>query len=243
MTILENSIIRMHSYKQISHNPEPKVIGVKNGVYQLEFSEKELRKNDNFKDINNVLLSYNPNFVNEQEQVANLEIEHLSASFLKSAKETDLVVFTPHFNGYKYIISEKFLECLKELEVSEEDYKIRKVHITGTEQNYYLLFIPMIPTSEIVFSKSAIFPEEDALIDEVDRRYLSFKNYQEFKDYSEENLFYRWAKIALDKHYAKRDIISLQTGSIFFSDRLVQYFKFRSITSLVIKNGPVLVFD
>ena len=34
---------------QISNSSEPKIIGVKNGVYQVEFSEKEIEKSEDFK--------------------------------------------------------------------------------------------------------------------------------------------------------------------------------------------------
>ncbi|MDE1206390.1 hypothetical protein [Tenacibaculum larymnensis] len=232
--------------KQISHNSEPSIIGVNNGVYQLEFLKKNLKKNKNYSEINHFLLGYNTDYSVEEEQafVSNLKIEFLKGSFLKNAKKTDIVVFTPHLNGYHFVISQKFLDCLNEIGVSKDEYHIRKIEVDNVAFNYYLFFVPMIPVTEIIFPKSALFPEEDALLDNIDKRYTSFKNYQDYKKYEESHLFNRWAKITLEKKYQNRDIINLQLEpDLFFSDRLINKLKLHKITSLVVKDSPILCFE
>lgn len=246
MTILENSINRMNTYKQISHNPEPSIIGVKNGVYQLEFLEEDLKKNKNYQEIDKLLLGYNPEFYQDKEQdrISNLSIDYLKGSFLKKAKKTDIVVFSPHLNGYSYVISQKFLDCLNEVGVSKDEYHLRKIEIDNVDFNYYLFFVPMIPMTEIIFPKSALFPEEDALLDASEKRYTSFKDYQEYKKYSEEHLFNRWAKITLDKKFGSRDLLNLQANAnLFFSDRLIKCLQLKKVSSLMIKDNPLLSFE
>lgn len=236
----------MNTYKQISHNPEPKIIGVKNGVYQLEFLEKDLKKNKNYQEIDKLLLGYNPEFYQDKEQnrISNLSIDYLKGSFLKKAKKTDIVVFTPHLNGYSYVISQKFLDCLNEVVVSKDEYHLREIETDDVAFKYYLFSVPMIPMTEIIFPKSALFPEEDALLDEVDKRYTSFKNFQDYKKYEEENMFNRWAKITLNQKFGSRDILNLQANAnLFFSDRLVESLQSKKITSLMVKDNPLLSFE
>src|SRR5690606_26453666 len=134
--------------------------------------------------------------------------------------------------------SQKFLNCLNDAGVSKDEYQIRKIEVEDSDFDYYLFLSPIIPTSELIFPKSALFPEEDVLLDDNEKRYSSFKDYQDYKKFKEEYVFTRWAKITLDAKYGNRDILNLQASGIFFSDRLIKKLENSDITNLVIKNNP-----
>lgn len=230
-------------FKQITHNPEPKIIGVNNGVYQVEFKEKELKKNNNYNEINSTLIATTINdFLEKQDSVSQMKIEHLKGKLLKKAKLTDIMVFTPFFFGYSYLVSQKFVDCLEEEKVSKNEYHLRKVEIINVELNYYLFFVPMIPSTEIDFSNSLMYSEEDFLSDK--KNYFKMDNFKDYQEVIKKSLFNRWDKIVLDKRYENNSIINLQASvELFFSDSLIKRMKSEKITSLIVKDRVELLFE
>ncbi len=232
-------------FKQISYNPESKVIGVSNGVYQLEFEEKELKENSNYKEIEETLLATDINrFLKTQNKISDLKIEYLKGRLLKKAKLTDIVVFTPFFFGYKYIVSQNFVDCLEEEKVSKNEYHLREIQIIDSEIRYYLLFVPMIPSTDINFSKSLVYNREEALLDEK-KQFLDINNYKEYRKSMDEDPFKDFEMICLDKKYKNNGIINCQGATeLFFSESLIARLKAKNITNLVVPNRQIhLIFD
>ena len=232
-------------FKQISYNPESKVIGVNNGVYQLEFKEKGLKKNTNYREIEETLLATDINkFLNTQNKISDLKIEYLKGKLLKKAKLTDILVFTPFFFGYKYIVSQNFVDCLNEEKVSKSEYHLREVEIINVDIKHYLLFVPMIPSTEINFSKSLVYNRSEALLDEK-KQFLDINDYKEYRKSMDEDPFKDFEMICLDKKYEKNSIINCQGATeLFFSESLIERLKTRKITNLVVpKRQTHLIFD
>src|SRR5690606_29131003 len=97
-------------FKQIRNSCEPKVIGVNNGVYQVEIDEKHLKKNDNYDEIRRLMYQTDLGFfIENRQRVFDLQIDQLKGKLLKKAKLTDIIGFSPHFFGFEYIVSQKFV--------------------------------------------------------------------------------------------------------------------------------------
>lgn len=239
MIILDNLI---NMFKQITTSAEPKIIGVTNGVYQLEFKDVELRKNSNYKKINDTFIATDiDSFLKNQNQILDLKIEYLTGKLLKKAKLTDIIAFSPYFFGYKYIVSQKFVDCLEEGRVDESEYHLRKIEIVSIKEAYYLFFVPMISSSEIDFKKSLIYPEKDFLSES--KNYFDVNNYKEYCELLKNSYFNKWEKIVLNQKYKNRSIINLQASiHLFFSESLVKILKKRKISNLVIKEDIELLF-
>ena len=230
-------------FKRITNSSEPNVIGVNNGVCQLEFKGKELKKNTNYKEIEKTLLTGDiDKFLKGQNEISNLEIKHLKGKLLKKAKLTDIMVFSPFFFGYEYIVSQKFVDCLEEEKVSKEEYHLRKIEIIDVEDSYYLLFVPMIPNTEIIFSKSLIYPTFDALSSE--KEYFDIKNYEDYIKLQEKEPFNSFDKVVLNSKYQERSIIHLQgVTELFLRDSLVEKMLTRNISSFEVKQKILLSFS
>lgn len=225
-------------YNQITTSAEPSVIGVNNGVYQLEFKGKELKKNTNYKAISEILLNFDINdFLKSQDSIKGIEISTLKAHLLKKAKLTDIMTFSPYFLGYKYIVSQRVVDCLRKFENIEESYHLREIKIDGIKDKYYLFFINMIPSREINFSKSSFYIE--------DKGHIQINTYEEYLEQIEKTPFLEEKKIVLSKKYSKRKIISVQgVVDVFLSNDLLTVLTEHNTSNLIVRNkGCELIFD
>jgi hypothetical protein len=230
-------------FKQIDTFAEPKIIGVNNGVYQIEIDEKSLKKNNNYAQIKKLIDTKNVfEFLKMQDHILKTKINYLRGNLLNNAKITDIMGFSPFIFGCKYIVSQNFVDCLIEELVDPQEFHLFKMNIRGLDLDYYLFFTPMIPDTNIIFSKSLIYPEKDLLSQT--RNYFEINNYQEYQEINKKSLFNRWEKITLDKKFENNSIINIQSSSnLFFTDSLIERFKSKGITNFYTKDKIVLAFD
>lgn len=228
-------------FYQIDTSSEQKIIGVNNGIYQVELDENSLMINPNYKEIKELLFNHDINkFLDNRDRVFNLKIENLKGKLLANAKITDIMGFSPFIMGFKYIVSKNFVDCLMEVTVNSNEYNLIPIKIDGIE--YYLLFIPMIPSSEIVFSESSVYPESEFMSDE--KNYFYLKNYNDYLELIKNKPFNRWDKVQLKKQYKDYDIFNIQALSqMFFSEKLTEKLLSKGTTGLIIKNNIKLSFE
>lgn len=242
MNILENLINSM--YKQISNSAEPKVIGVNNGVYQVEFSEKEIKKQKNWSIVESMfLLPKIEDLDIHNKKISKIRINNLTGILIKNAKATDLMGFSPYFFGCSYLVSRNFVNGLIAAEVNTDEYWLNEVVIKDTQNQFYLMYVPMIPDSEIKFNGSLLFPEREYL-----QRERSYFKVQSFKDYQaliDKGIMFSFEKIMLPVKYKTRNIISIQGASnLFFSKKLLEKMKLRNLSSFIIPKRQIeLVFE
>ncbi len=224
-------------FKQIGISSEPKVIGVTNGLYQVKIDEKNLKNNPNYTQIERFFNEIDVwEFLRVQEQIFQLKIKCLTGKLLKKAKPTDIMGFSPFIFGFKYIVSQNFVDCLINEMVESNEFHLFKIDVKGLDLDYYLFFVPMIPSSEIDFSKSLLFPEKDLLTG--NRRYFDVANHGQYRELLKSNAFIRWEKIVISKKYQNNGIINLQgTSELFFSNSLVEKLLSQSLTNLVVKDN------
>lgn len=220
-------------YRQLSTSSEPKIIGVNNGIFQVEIVESSLRENKNFEEINSILNQTNIfGFIDDQYKIFDLQIDQLRGRILKGANITDVMGFSPFYFGFKFIVSQKFLDCLNKIKVDINEYYFLNIKLSNIDENYYLFFTPVIPTSEILFDKSKIFLEKDFL--EKDRKILKIDHLGEYQEFTMKNPFVYFEKICLDNQYENKDIINVQaSNNIFFSQRLIDEFNKIGLTNLI----------
>lgn len=230
-------------FYQIDTSSDQKVIGVNNGIYQVEIDENDLKKKTNSKEIEDLFFNYDINyFLSNQEKVFNLKIENVKGKLLNNANLTDVMGFSPYAMGFKYIVSRRFIDCLMEIIIDKNQYNLIPITIGGVSDEYYLLFIPMIPSSEIIFSDSILYPESEFLSKK--KNYYKLENYSEYCELIKTELFNRWERIKLKKQYESYDILNIQAVSqMFFSERLTEKLFSKNITNLTIKNNIKLVFE
>jgi hypothetical protein len=152
--------------------------------------------------------------------------------------------FTPFIFGFKYVVSENFINCLLDEGVEINEFRVFNIDIENLKENYYLLFVPMIPNSEIIFSKSLLFPEKELLLPRNERKYLQVTNHEEYMKLIKSNSFIRWERICLKSKFESRSIINLQgLSNLFFSDSLLNKMVDNNLSNVLIKDDVQLVFE
>ncbi|MCV6630443.1 MAG: hypothetical protein OIF50_11375 [Flavobacteriaceae bacterium] len=223
-------------FKRISNSFEPEIIGVKNGLYQVELENKDIENRSN-----SLLTQGNiDELLNRRDEVFNLDI-NMQGNLLPKAKATDLMVYTPHFFCFNYLVSQKVVDCLKEENVSLEEYHVLKVNIKEVDEAYYLLYVPWIDFSEIVFSESLVYSTFDA--NSSDKKYFEINNHDEYMELQDKEPFNSFDKVVLNHKYQKRNLISIRgITELFFSDSLVERMLAKNVSSFEVKQRTLLSF-
>lgn len=100
----------MSRFFEVDMSPEPSIIGVKNGLYQVEFKDRDLNKNENIDEILELLSTY-PSI--PQQVIKDLKIDYLEGTIKKRAKLTDFMGYCPYFLCYYSLISDRVLDVIK----------------------------------------------------------------------------------------------------------------------------------
>lgn len=232
------ALINKKMFKQIGHSAEPKIIGVTNGVTQLNIDINSLDG------ISHILIdSTIKDFLLNQHLIPRMNLPEIKGTLLNKAKLTDIMVFSPYMFGIKYVVSEKFVNCLSELNVSDKEYHLFPISIKDVVEKYYLFFVPYISNREVNFSKSLLYPDNEICDDQ--KSYFKINSYQEYCELNERNPMISFEKLTLPSKYKERDIISLQgVVNIYFSQELFESMRANNISSLVIPNRQIILkFD
>lgn len=226
MTSLNNK--SMHY--QISHNYDPKVIGVKTGLAQIEI------KKDSFNNVNDFEKLFDffhfQKYLDRENKIPNFPILISRAHLLKSAKITDFMTFSPNLLGIDFIISEKVYEIIKKLNMPESYYYPIIIYDKETriEETCYLFYSPFLNLDLIDFKKSKLYTGFKTT-----KKYLSIDSPEEYKKSS--NPLIDFDMIFLkDKDLEKSDYINLQSGGQYVSERFRKIILETNLTGLIISN-------
>lgn len=232
-------------FKQVSNSSETTVIGVRNGIYQIEIDENELKKKKDYPLIEEFFLKAQlSDSSGYNHKVANLKLSTLKGHLLKGAKITDLMGFTPYFFGCPFVVSNEFVNCLLDCRVASTEYRLFNLKLKGVQQDFYLIWLPMIGLKEVNFLQSKIYRSKDML--NPNKEYVEIGSVEDFEDYrAKKRDLTSFEKISLPPTYSSRDIIFVQgIGNLFFSSRLIKTILSHDISGFTIPKLQVeLTFD
>lgn len=229
-------------FKRITNSSEPKIIGVNNGVYQVEIDEEDIKIKSLVNDeLDKLITQVNFNdYLENREKIFELDIR-LKGELLKKAKITDIMGYTPYFFGFHYLVSQKFVDCLIEKKVSKDEYHLIPVDIKNLDIEYYFLYVPWINTSEIIFEESLIYNTFDAMSE--NKKYFDVRNHDAYIELQEKEPLNSFDKVVLDKKYMTNNIISIQgISELFFSDNLINCLENKKTSSFEVKEKVMLSF-
>lgn len=207
-------------YKIVSLSSEPSVIGVKNGVYQVELNDKKSFLNKEERtyyenyfngDFNSFVLE---NFTKNKSK----EITELIYFPLKKAKETDFVRFSPNEMGLNFLASRKVINIIEQFSLPE--YIKIPAKINGFKNDYCTIGFPIVTKDLINFPKSKFYHR----IKKVELNNLSNEDYKKVAGALVKTLSLELA----NKSYTK-DIIYLQGQGLFFSNSLISKLEEESV--------------
>ncbi|BFM44106.1 hypothetical protein CFS9_27470 [Flavobacterium sp. CFS9] len=197
-------------YKNIRTESDPKIIGVNNGVYQVElndrksFVNKEEKKNyENYFDGN-----FNSFSIDNFKNIEKNKVTILTYFPLKKAKETDFVSFSPNEMGLNFIISQKVLDIFESFNLCEF-IKI-PTKIEGFKNNFYTIGFPITNYDFLDFPESFF-------LDSLGNRNLI----ESYEEYDVKRYDIKVKKLKL-RRKTSSNIIYSQIKGLFFSNELVE---------------------
>ncbi|MGJ8660373.1 MAG: hypothetical protein ACSHWV_11035 [Cellulophaga fucicola] len=214
-------------YKVVSHSSEPSIIGVNNGVYQVELNDKKSFLNKEEK-------RYYESYFNDSVDSFILEnfkkndsrkITELLYFPLKKAKETDFVCFSPFELGLDFIVSQKALNIIEQFALP--DYIKIPAKINGFKNDYYTIGFPIVTNDRINFPKSKFYHR----IKKIELDNLSFEDYKKVS-----GALVKTLTLELVNTNYKKDILNLQGQGLFFSNPLISKLQENNIIGLEIGN-------
>lgn len=216
-------------YYIINLSPEPKDIGVKNGIYQINIEEKIMNLNNNYVSlINNLNYKNRAHFLKNQKQILNIENFTIKGKKLKSAKLTDLMGYSPNIYSFKYIYSQKFINILSKYNIGK--FNDLNFEIENIYENYFLRYFYRIPIEEVDL-KNTYFDRKPWY-----NELFKLTNIEELNKDNSAHL----RILTIPKKYEGLDVISTQIENLlFFSDRLIKNLLEDEISGLKINYDSV----
>jgi hypothetical protein len=221
----------MH-YNILRISSEPKVIGVNNGIYQIELDKSCFSNRKEYE-----------RFILEFPEDSTIDINHprpLIYKVLKKAKLTDLMGYSQRLIGVPFVLSGKAVNIFKEFSLKE--HSLTEIMLKENEnEKYYLFRYPFTEKSKINFEKSVFYTQ----ILGQDKVYYKIHNESEFMAFRKKNALWRAEKFVLEESEANYDFIRLRIGENFISDKLQKAIEAGGLLGQNIPktNAPILTFN
>ncbi|WP_207422811.1 hypothetical protein [Desertivirga brevis] len=196
---------------------DPEIIGVKNGIYQCEIIPKSFLNSEAYNILESQFRFTSYELNKYQAPAENFEFEYVK--FLKKAKVTDVISYSPKLVEFQFIISTKAKAVLDQLNLPNcRFYKTSLFDSRGDKvpNNFFMLQMTYSDVDVINFRKSSFYRGSDIL----GKKYLNINNYQEFQQEKEIDALISVEHISLKKEMIKSDLILSPVGGLFASERL-----------------------
>lgn len=210
-------------YYQLTFTLDEKIRGRYDMPHTIEIESRDYLKY--ISDRANPISAY---FENRKDLYADMP-DDLCGKILERKDVIDFMDFTPACISLVAIVSNKIKRIFEKLNVSKDEYVFRRISIKGHAEDFYLLFLPIIPDTDFVYPK-CIF--EDMFDDGVVKTFNSRTEY-----YQDPNYYYL-KKVTLSGDYKDYDLLYPQGGGFFFSERVVEAMQQENIVGYdIIKGG------
>lgn len=147
-------------------NWDPKVIGVKNGIQQVEIKKKGFFDRNYFKKVDDFLS--NPLFSKPE-----FEIKVEGITPLKGMKLTDVISYGPYFFNSPFIVSEKVKNIFDKFILPEHYYfPVSFIPSIDVNQKYYLFYLKMYGYDVVNDTESLFYTGSKVL----GKEYIKFDN-------------------------------------------------------------------
>lgn len=146
--------------------------------------------------------------------------DNLVGKLLKRKNIIDFMDFTPSCLSLIAVVSDKIKNIFEKLNISKTEYIFKKIFIKGYTDNFYLLFLPIIPDTEFIYSKCIYVNMFD------DNIIKQFNNYTEYHNDPND---YCLKKVTLGNIYKNYDLLYPQGEGFFFSERIINAMKQKNV--------------
>lgn len=214
----------------LESSAEPKVIGVKDGSYQIRLSDV------NVNDSNLKRFLFNDNKPWPDLRIDNLSSyeQDLNFNLRKQAKLTDFVDYSPYIHIVG-VFSERFVDLLKTFHL-HESIIFKEIYIFKNDlkigERYFIIQQPNIDTFGVDWESTLFYKPLYRMIEKNEFCY----KFSSYKDYLENLVSIKISKLSLKQHQCfTYDFISVLTNH-FVSDRLARAIEKENFTNIILKN-------
>lgn len=152
--------------------------------------------------------------------------DNLQGKLLKRKNLIDYMDYSPSCLSLRAIVSYKMKHILERLNVSKDEYVLKRIFIKGFSGEYYLLFVPIIRDTEFIYPR-CVFREMFG-----EHKITFFNNREE---YYEDPKDYDIPILTLKDKYKDYDILSPQVCGCFFSERVLNAMREENVVGYDIK--------
>lgn len=224
----------MIKYYAVDYSKDEKIIGKGN------LFECEITNSDYFKFLDEYLKDILKNHFEMFKTAKDYEKipTNLTGKVNKKKKIVDVYYNTAFLYGQRLIISEKIKAIFEELRIQQDEYFLKKIHISNIDKEYYLLLVPTLNFEKcsLDYTRSIYF-NYDKLIKK------KFDNREKFlleSDYYNYHLQLGYTKNKLKS----KDILSTRfSPQFYFSERLVNALAKANVLGLDIYEDRVLFVE
>lgn len=192
---------------------EPKILGVNNGIYQLEFDEGVFNNEGEGDDF----------FLNFPRDIKKKISKPLNFKLLKNGIINDVMSYAPILMPAPYIVSEKFIEVLREFDILP--YSLEPVNFlnVNVDMKYFLFRYTYSDLSELNIERITAYVG----ITKNSRKYYDFSQISDFQTFNNIYKMCQIQKIAfnLQDNRVKDYIKLIKPGDMIserFADRLIE---------------------
>lgn len=225
-------------YYLLREESDPKIIGVKDGVAQVEIDESGFVNKELYQSL---VAFFNAFTYWQKEDFAppeNFVIE--CARPLKGAVLTDFLTYKPHLMACPFMISERIKQLFEIYNLQEHYYFQVKLYYNDEliRNQYYLMYCPYLDYRIVDFSKSSFYTGSELL----GKKKITFNNKNEYLEFLKINPLLQQEQIILTEEFDKNlDLFLPRIGGKLVSERLKQRIIEEGFTGIKIlgDKGPV----
>ncbi len=216
-------------YYNILLESEPRIIGVRNGIYQVELDKKAYDK-ETYKQLEQAFIT---NKFTPEQTIPDVDFKFYFKK-LKSAKKTSFMSFTPNLNHGRFLINKKVQDLFESFNIQK--YKNFETVIYDSpkenlDEGYKLFYCVLQDWNVIDFEKTVLTSGGIGNIPLIEHR---FKNVDEFSSY---NKITHVKTLSLSKDFdISLDLFLTRLGGMFVSERLKKALESDTYTGIRFSN-------
>ncbi len=216
-------------YYNIALESEPKIIGVKNGIYQVELDKKAYDK-ETFKQLEQTFIT---NKFTPEQKIPDIDFKFYFKK-LKSAKKTSFMSYTPNLNHGHFLINKRVLELFESFNIQKHKYFDTVIYDSTTENvdSTYKLFYCVLQNWDVLDFERTVFTTGG--FGSVPLTEHQFSNENEMKSL---NAIKHVKTLALSKEFdTSLDLFLTRLGGMFVSERLKKALESDTYTGIRFRN-------
>lgn len=207
---------------------EPKIIGVKNGIYQVELDKTAYTK-DTYGQIDSLFIS---NIIAENQQTPAIDFIFYFKK-LKSAKKTSFMSFSPYLSQCHFLIQKNVLEIFKYFKIQDHiafEAEIYDSYKEDHDTNYRLFYMAHQDWDVVDFEGTVFTSGGFGNNPEIEYKFMDEKEMREFNGITKVKTLSLTTKFDFSL-----DFFHTRLGGIFISEKLKSALEDKSFTGIKFK--------